>query len=220
MMNTRKRLFPHLFYLVITLYLTACTGQKRVVELLPEEIKTSQKSLIVLLPEDSKGTGEVTVVNPHGSQVLNKPWQAVEIAGEKERPTVPVAMDKTTVNGVFAEVLTAMPAPVVHYILYFRQNTAVLTPDSQRLLPEVLKAVNKRYPAQLSVVGHTDTMGTAEYNYQLGLRRAKTVASMLKSLGTAPAIIETTSHGKTDLLVKTGDQTAEKRNRRVEITIR
>jgi outer membrane protein OmpA-like peptidoglycan-associated protein len=113
-----------------------------------------------------------------------------------------------------------MSAPPVHYILYFRQNTAVLTPDSELLLPEVLKAVNKRHPAQLAVIGHTDTTGTEDYNYKLGLLRAKTVTEQLKSLGAAPAIIETSSHGKTDLLVKTGDQTAEQRNRRVEITIR
>jgi outer membrane protein OmpA-like peptidoglycan-associated protein len=196
---------PLFFYLVIVLLLAGCAGEK---------------SLVVLLPEDGKATGEVTVVNSHGSQVLNKPWQSVEIPGGDAQPTVPAAMDEKAVHGVFAEVLTAMPAPAVHYILYFKQNSTILTPNSQLLLPEVLKAVNKRNPAQLSVVGHTDTMGTAEYNYQLGLCRAKTVTSLLKSLGAAPAIIETSSHGKADLLIKTGDQTAEKRNRRVEITIR
>jgi outer membrane protein OmpA-like peptidoglycan-associated protein len=129
-------------------------------------------------------------------------------------------MDETAVHGAFAEVLTAMPLPAVHFILYFKQNTAILTQDSKLLLPEVLKGLNKRHPALLSVVGHTDTMGSAEYNYHLGLLRAMKVTSMLKSLGAAPAIIETSSHGKADLLVKTRDQTAEQRNRRVEITIR
>jgi outer membrane protein OmpA-like peptidoglycan-associated protein len=129
-------------------------------------------------------------------------------------------MDEKVIKEVFAEVVAAMPAPPVRYTLYFRQNTAVLTKDSQLLLPEIIKAINKRRPAQLSVIGHTDTMGTEEYNYHLGLLRANTVTDLLKSLGAAPAIIEASSHGKADLIVKTGDQVAEQRNRRVEVTIR
>jgi outer membrane protein OmpA-like peptidoglycan-associated protein len=205
MMNGRYHLLPRFFYLVIVLLLSGCAGQK---------------SLVVLLPEEGKATGEVTVMNSHGSQVLKKPWQAVEIPGGDAQPTVPATMDKSVVHGVFAEVLTAMPAPADHYVLYFNLDSTILIPDSQLLLPGVLKAVNERHPAQLSVVGHTDTMGTAEYNYRLGLLRAQAVIHMLESLGAAPAIIETSSHGKTDLLVKTGDQCPEQRNRRVEITIR
>ncbi len=36
----------------------------------------------------------------------------------------------------------------------------------------------------------------------------------------SPGIIEITSHGKRRLLVPTGDQVAEPRNRRVEVTVR
>lgn len=203
-MNGCNRRLAHFFCLIVALFLTGCAGQK---------------SLVVLLPEDGKPTGEVAVITSGGSQVLDHPWQAVEIT-DGNAPAAPMKMDESAVKGEFAEVLTAMPAPPVHFTLYFRQNTAMLTADSQLLLPEILKAVNKRYPAQLSVIGHTDTMGTEEYNYRLGLLRAKTVTDLLKSLGAAPAIIETSSHGKTDLLVKTGDQTPEQRNRRVEVTIR
>jgi outer membrane protein OmpA-like peptidoglycan-associated protein len=220
MINAGNRHLAHFFYLVITLLLTACPGQKSLVVPSTQDRKATQNSLVVLLPEDDKDTGEVTVVNSHGSQLLNKPWQSLEIPAVDKQPTIPAVMGETAVHGVFAEVLTAMPAPAVHYILYFSQNTVMLTPNSKLLLPVIIKAIDKRHPAQLSVIGHTDTMGTTDYNYQLGLLRAKTLASLLKSLGAAPASIETSSHGKTDLLVKTGDQIPEQRNRRVEITIR
>lgn len=205
MMNACIKRLPYFLCLILVLLLTGCAGQK---------------SLVVLLPEDGKSSGEVTVANSRGSQVLNQPWQAVEITGGNAMPAAPVTMDESAVQGIFTEVLTAMPSPPVHYLLYFKQNTAELTHDSQLLLPEIIKAVKKRHPAQLSVIGHTDTMGTDEYNYQLGLLRANTVTGLLKSLGAVPAIIETSSHGKTDLLVKTRDQTAEPCNRRVEVTIR
>ena len=178
------------------------------------------KSLVVLLPQDGRVSGEVTVENAHGSQVLKQSWQAAEISGVDARPASPVVMDETAVQGIFGEVLSAMPLPAVHYILYFRLDSAELMPESQFLLPEILKAINARKPAELSVVGHTDTMGSAEYNYRLGFLRARTVPGLLSALGAAPAIIETLSRGKSDLLVKTADKTPEPRNRRAEVTIR
>ncbi|HEX9024361.1 MAG TPA: OmpA family protein [Geobacteraceae bacterium] len=199
------RVRPHLFFLIIALFSAGCAGPK---------------SLIVLLPEEGKGPGEVIVTTAGGSQVLNQPWQAVEVSGGKARPAAPTVMEKGAVQGIFAEAQAVTPASPVCYMLYFRHDTAVLTPDSERLLPEIIKAIKARNPAELSVIGHTDTMGTVEYNYKLGLLRANTVTALLKSLGAAPVTIETYSHGKGDLLVKTADQVSDPRNRRVEVTIR
>ena len=195
----------YFLYLLAMLLLTGCAGQK---------------GLVVLMPEEGKPVGEVTVITPNGSQVLNRPWQAVEISGGEARPAGPVAMNETAVNGIFAEARAAMPAPPICFILYFTTDSPVLTDESRSLLPEIIRAIKVRHPAELSVVGHTDTMGTPEYNYKLGLLRANTVTALLKSLGAAPVTIETSSHGKGDLLVKTGDQVSEQRNRRVEVTIR
>ena len=179
-----------------------------------------QKSLVVLLPENGKPPGEVIILNSHGSQVLNQPWQAVEIPEAAARPAAPFILDETKVQGIFGRVLSAMPMPPAHYMLFFKLDSAELMPDSKFLLPGILKAINERQPAELSVVGHTDTVNSAEYNYQLGLLRANAVPALLKSLGAAPAIVATSSRGKTDLLVKTGDQVLEPRNRRAEVTIR
>ena len=180
----------------------------------------AQKSVIVLLPEDGKVSGEVTVVNAQGSQVLSQSWQSVEIAGSQGRPALPIVLDETTVEGVFGKVMSAMPLPPVHYLLYFKLDSAELLPASQLLLPAIAKVIKERHPAQLSVVGHTDTVESAEYNYQLGLLRATAVSESLSSQGAAPVSFEISSRGKTDLLVKTPDQTLEPRNRRAEVTIR
>jgi outer membrane protein OmpA-like peptidoglycan-associated protein len=128
-------------------------------------------------------------------------------------------VDKTTVQGVFGGVMSTMPLPPVHYLLYFKRDSAELLADSHLLLPVIAKAIKERNPAQLSIVGHTDTMGTFEYNQRLGLLRARTIAELLASHGASPARIETSSRGSTDLLVKTPDQTLEPRNRRAEVTI-
>jgi outer membrane protein OmpA-like peptidoglycan-associated protein len=116
--------------------------------------------------------------------------------------------------------MAVMPVPPVHYRLNFKLGTAELLPASQILLPAIARTIKERHPAQLIVVGHTDTVESAEYNYQLGLQRAKAVSERLTSYGADPVSIEISSRGKTDLLVKTPDQTLEPLNRRAEVTIR
>ena len=73
---------------------------------------------------------------------------------------------------------------------------------------------------EVTVVGHTDTMGSPQANIQLGLKRASTVRSILVDAGLDPALVEVTSHGEADLLMRTPDRTPEPHNRRVEISVR
>jgi hypothetical protein len=193
----------------------------------------------VLLPEDGKASGVVTVTNSQGTQVLDQSWQSVEIAG-KERPAEPVMLGERKVRREFGAVLAAMPAPPVNYLLYFKFDSTELLPESQLLLPEIVKVIKERYPALVSVVGHTDAVGAPEYNYRLGLERAAVVSSLLaaqekgqqgqqgqhgqqgqqQGQGVVPAGIETLSRGKAELRVKTPDQVPEPRNRRAEVTVR
>ena len=179
----------------------------------------AQKSVIVLLPEDGKVSGEVSVVNAQGSQLLSRSWQSVEIEGSQGRPRDPIVLDQTTVQGEFGRVMSAMPLPPVRYLLYFKLGSVELQPESRLLLPAIARVIEERHPAQLSIVGHTDTVESADYNYQLGLLRARAVSAMLASQGAIPASIEISSRGKSDLLVKTPDQTLEPRNRRAVVTI-
>jgi outer membrane protein OmpA-like peptidoglycan-associated protein len=96
----------------------------------------------------------------------------------------------------------------------------VLTAESTALVPEVVTTVKQYAVPEVIVVGHTDTMGDAKTNLALGRKRARTVSDILVKAGLAPSMIEVTSHGEGDLLVKTADNSPEPRNRRVEITVR
>jgi outer membrane protein OmpA-like peptidoglycan-associated protein len=84
----------------------------------------------------------------------------------------------------------------------------------------VLEALRSRPFPDVAVIGHTDSTGTSESNAALGLTRANTIRNLLVQAGVSPDVIEVTSHGEADLLVKTGDGVLEPRNRRVEITVR
>jgi outer membrane protein OmpA-like peptidoglycan-associated protein len=70
------------------------------------------------------------------------------------------------------------------------------------------------------VVGHTDTTGSRERNFELGMKRANTVRLLLIEIGLDSSAIQLASHGEAEPLVATADDVFEPRNRRVEITIR
>jgi outer membrane protein OmpA-like peptidoglycan-associated protein len=184
----------------------------------------SQKSVIVLLPEAGKVSGAVTVTSAEDSQLLDQSWQSVAISGSRGEISEPAIMGAAAVHSIFGPLQGAMPAPPVHFLLYFQLDSAELLPESRSLLPEIVTVIKKRSPVQLSVVGHADTVGSVSYNQRLGLQRAAAVVESIRQLLAAregaPARMETSSRGKTDLLVKTPDQVPEPRNRRVEVTVR
>jgi outer membrane protein OmpA-like peptidoglycan-associated protein len=174
---------------------------------------------VVLLPEDDGSSSAARVANPAGAAELTAPFEATR-AGSNQAPTPPVKLDRADVEREFGALLADLPPPAVHVNLYFRTDTTDLTDDSRALLPGILRAVAARPAPDVTVIGHTDTTGSASGNYRLGLERAEMVRKLLVAAGLDAAAIEIDSHGEADLLVRTRNNTAEPRNRRVEITVR
>lgn len=68
------------------------------------------------------------------------------------------------------------------------------------------------------VYGHTDAVGTAEYNQQLGLRRANATFDYLVSRGVDPERLEVLlSYGETRLAIDSAER--ERANRRVHTAV-
>jgi OmpA-OmpF porin, OOP family len=86
-------------------------------------------------------------------------------------------------------------------------------PELDKLAAELVADTNKR----LLVWGHTDTVGTPQYNMGLSVRRADAVAEYLEAKGVDRSRLSVEGFGETKLAVPTGDQVAEPRNRRVEV---
>jgi outer membrane protein OmpA-like peptidoglycan-associated protein len=124
------------------------------------------------------------------------------------------------VRAIFADALQAEPPRPVTFILYFIEATDQFTPESQVLVDQVLLAIASRPAPELTVAGHTDALGTDQYNDALSLRRAERVRTLLIARGIAPASIVAVGRGKREPRVPTPDGVAEPRNRRVEITVR
>ena len=104
-------------------------------------------------------------------------------------------------------------------IFRFEFDSSELSQHNRELLSRIagILLVSKGYG--LSVFGYTDDVGTAQYNQQLSLRRAKAVQDYLIHSGIDPAIINIKGYGKTSPLVAGTNAESRAKNRRVEIAL-
>ena len=74
--------------------------------------------------------------------------------------------------------------------------------------------------AMLSVTGHTDSVGTIEYNYNLGLKRAEVVEKYFENKGINASRMIIESKGKTEPAADNITDAGRAKNRRTEISIK
>lgn len=178
------------------------------------------KSTVVLIPDPDGHVGKLEVSNQSGTQILDQANQSVAIKDKTTAPATPTKLSQSDIQADFSDVLDARPLPPERFILYFLPDSNQLTKESEALLPQIIHTIQKRPLDDIVISGHTDTVGSKEYNYRLSLERARTMFGILIANGAAPDRIKVTSHGEGNLLVKTTDNVAEPRNRRVEVVIR
>jgi hypothetical protein len=105
------------------------------------------------------------------------------------------------------------------YEVFFGFDEATLNAQGRQVVAQAAEDYQRSGQAQVSVIGHTDTSGSPQYNQELSERRAAAVERELVALGVPATSITTIAQGQEDLLVPTADGVREPRNRRVEIVI-
>ncbi len=103
------------------------------------------------------------------------------------------------------------------YLVYFDFDNAELSEAAKAVLETASLAAQKLKGMTVSVSGHTDLAGTADFNMELSKRRAMAVSEALIKAGVASAAIKAEAFGQTLPAIITADGVAEARNRRVEI---
>ena len=176
-------------------------------------------NLLSVLPGEDGHVGAVALESEGQATLLDKPYAALQSGGGGAQAE-PLKIDAEGVTNIFAAALAIKPIPPASFTLYFVQGTDVLTPASRPVVAEVFKDVFRRRAAEVTVIGHTDTVGSVASNDALGMRRAAVVRDMLIAQGLPASAVDAVGRGQRELLVPTGDQVSEERNRRVEITVR
>ncbi|MDB5759976.1 MAG: OmpA/MotB domain protein [Burkholderia sp.] len=177
----------------------------------------ASKSYVVLVESPDGSTGAIIVDNGQGGQLVNRKNQGVAMNG---RTAAPFYVEAARLQADFAAAQDAQPALPVRYQFYFNMGDTSLTSESASFIPVVLDDVRRRGAAAVSIIGHTDTMGDDAFNEKLGLMRAQSIEALLQQTGLQALELSVVSHGKRNLLVPTGDNVPEPRNRRVEVNIR
>lgn len=175
------------------------------------------KNYVVLLPDDDGTVGKVQLTSRLGTNVLDKSHQGSFIRAIEGRS---FAVDEDTLNKDFGAALAASPSKAARYMLYFDTAQTTLTAASQADLEAIKLALQGSRGADISVVGHTDTVGTPEANAALGLARAQQVAAMIDAAVINAERVSIVSYGERHLLTPTPDETDEPLNRGVEVLVR
>ena len=102
---------------------------------------------------------------------------------------------------------------------FYGYDSAELTAEARSAL-DADAAILKNYPSwTITIEGHCDERGTAEYNLALGERRAVSAQSYLVSLGIPANRLRTVSYGKEFPFDPGHDEAAWAKNRRAHIII-
>ena len=104
---------------------------------------------------------------------------------------------------------------------YFDYDKHTLRPDAVKALEgdsKELRDIIVQYPDyKLTIEGHCDERGSAEYNMQLGEARAEAAKNYLVHVGSPSAQLNTISYGKEKPACDEHDEACWQKNRRIHI---
>ena len=183
------------------------------------------KSLVVLANSGSAHNA-IIVSNNRGKLKLDKVRTYVPMNDKNKKMPSPKMMSKREFQVRFASPLNALPSKPLSYKLYFKEDHMELTKFSKELLPFIIKKIIEKSPCVVDIIGHTDTTGDENENFDISFQEANNVKSIfqekiLKYLTCQKDItLITKGYGEKDLFIPTPDNQKEIRNRYVEIYIK
>jgi OOP family OmpA-OmpF porin len=160
----------------------------------------------------SKMYPEYMATYPPYSQVVDKSFLMSVIANHGELlegKALTVAYSNEITNEVSSK----------SYQIQFETGSAVIKPESYKLLDEILQSSVVAEGLKVGVYGHTDNVGGAQSNLKLSEDRANSVKSYLLSKGLAAERIESKGFGPDKPIADNTSAAGRAKNRRVQIAL-
>jgi outer membrane protein OmpA-like peptidoglycan-associated protein len=122
--------------------------------------------------------------------------------------TIPLVQENEVIPGIL--------------VSYFAFDNSAFSADSKTVMYyDVSNAyLNKHLQARLSIIGYTDAIGSDEYNYALGYRRAQSIQHYFESKGMSVGKITIESKGEKEPADDNTTVAGRANNRRTVITIK
>ncbi len=196
-------------------------GNRRVPKDKLREVSANRQLLMTALAE---GAAEKKPIEAAQAQVSFDCWiqeleenrQPEDIAACREGFMTAVAKleDKPVAAAAPAPAPQPSPGP---WVVNFEFNRSELTPNARSILIEMIEEAKKSGFQTINLGGHTDLVGSADYNKALSKKRYRAVADFLIESGIQKEKIVGAGYGLNKPIVDTPDP--EERNRRVEIKL-
>jgi len=102
---------------------------------------------------------------------------------------------------------------------FFDFNKYVIKPEAKAKLDDLVDKIKAINLEVIIAVGHTDSVGSDEYNQKLSMRRSNAVKAYLISKGVDKSRIYTEGKGEKQPVADNGTKEGRAKNRRVEIEV-
>jgi peptidoglycan-associated lipoprotein len=140
------------------------------------------------------------------------------VISDPPTPPVPTRPDRRNINQVIvstnADLLDA-------FFPYDRSDLSTEAIAALRKDADILRPLVAEFPTlRVTVEGHCDERGSAEYNLGLGDHRARRAADLLERFGLPSDRIDTVSYGKESPQCTEPVESCWSRNRRAHLTVR
>lgn len=133
---------------------------------------------------------------------------------------IPVPPEPDTIrSGDLKDDLDTLNRSGVLKPVFFDLDSSDINADGQKALQENADVMRKNLQWQVTIEGHCDERGTAEYNLALGERRAIAARAYLVSLGIPAERVRVVSYGKEFPFEQGHDEAAWSKNRRAHFVI-
>ena len=147
---------------------------------------------------------------------MNTQWTAPNQEGN-----YPLTVTANDGRGGTAQSTITIPVmrrqPITFEDVHFDFDMSTLKPEAIRILDDAVMKLQANPTLNVTIEGHTDSVGTAEYNLSLGERRANAVRNYLLDRGVAASRMRTVSYGEERPIASNDTADGRAMNRRAHI---
>ena len=103
--------------------------------------------------------------------------------------------------------------------IYFAFDSYTLSDESKEKLSEIFHEYTDGKEVKVELIGHTDALGTPQYNEKLSINRAKSAEDYLISAGLAKERVKSEGRGENEPVAPNETPEGRRQNRRVKIVV-
>ncbi|RVU83943.1 OmpA family protein [Leucothrix sargassi] len=172
-------------------------------------------------PLDTDGDGILDIVDESNDSPSADTASTEETPAAPEETASAPAEDEVTVDAIdnSGDNTADVAIPIQKSRLYFpfRSANPRLSSAAEEYFKEVSAWLSENPNNSVVLTGHTDSIGSATNNLNLGLKRAIEIKDLMVKLGAKPAQIDVASMGETQPIASNDTEQGRYQNRRVEL---